>query len=91
MKKENTETKAKKTAIKAEKCCCKHCCCEGKKQITAETTIGEVLSINKKNQAVLMGFGMHCLACPMSQLETVKEAAEAHEIDLKFMLEKLNG
>ena len=37
-----------------------------------------------------MGFGMHCLGCPMSQMETLEEAAQAHDIDLELMLQKLN-
>ncbi len=53
-------------------------------------TIGEVLKINPKAEAVLMGFGMHCFHCPMSQMETLEEAAVAHGHDIELMLKKLN-
>lgn len=59
-------------------------------KITKDFTIGEVLSINENAPAILMGFGMHCFSCPMSQMETLEEAAEAHEIDVELLLEKLN-
>ena len=37
-----------------------------------------------------MGFGMHCFSCPISQMETLEEAAMVHDVDLDFLLEKLN-
>lgn len=60
------------------------------KTITKDTTIGEVLKINKNAKAILTGFGMHCFSCPMSQMETIEEAGMVHGIDLDLMLEKLN-
>jgi len=56
-----------------------------------ETTLGEVLEKNEKYADILMGFGMHCFGCPVSQMETLEEAAEVHEIDIDFLLEKLNS
>ena len=61
-----------------------------KQKITKNMTIGEVLSINENAPAILMGFGMHCFACPMSQMETLEEASAVHGIELELMLEKLN-
>ena len=40
---------------------------------------------------VLLGFGMHCIYCPMSQMETLEEAAEVHGIDVDFLVKKLNA
>lgn len=57
---------------------------------TKDTTLGEVLKVSDKAQAVLMGFGMHCFGCPMAQMETLEEAAQVHDIELDFLLEKLN-
>lgn len=54
-------------------------------------TIGEVLRYNKKNAKILMGFGMHCLGCPASQMETLTEAAAVHGIDITALVDKLNG
>lgn len=56
-----------------------------------DTTLGEILQDNPKNSEVLMGFGMHCLGCPMSRRETIGQACEVHELDLDFVLAKLNG
>ena len=60
------------------------------KKITKNTTIGEALKINKHAKEILTGFGMHCFACPMSQMETLEEASTVHGIDLNLMIEKLN-
>ena len=60
------------------------------KKITENTTIFDALEINPKAGEILMAHGMHCLGCPMSQMETLEEAAQAHDIDLELMLQKLN-
>ena len=54
-------------------------------------SIGEVLAINPNSRAVLEGFGMHCIGCPMSQMETLDEACEAHGIDSNLLLQELNN
>ena len=59
-------------------------------KITKTTTIGQAIKQNKKAQVVLMGFGMHCCGCPMSQGETIEEAADAHGVDVELMLKELN-
>lgn len=55
------------------------------------TTIGEVLETNPNLKEVLMGFGMHCFDCPCSQMETLGEAAEVHDIEINYLLDKLNS
>ena len=60
------------------------------KKFTEKTTIGEVLAENEKLSEVLIGFGMHCFGCPMSQMETLSEAAMVHDLDLEYMLAVLN-
>lgn len=57
---------------------------------TKDSTIGDVVEYNEDLADILMGFGMHCLGCPMSQMETLEEAAQAHDINLELMLQKLN-
>ena len=59
-------------------------------KITKNTTIGEALKLNKNAEAILQGFGMHCVHCPMSQMETLEEAAAVHGVDVDVMLEKIN-
>lgn len=60
------------------------------KNITKDMTIGEVLQIDEKLADVFMGFGMHCVSCPVSQMETVEEACVVHGMDPDFVLKKLN-
>ena len=57
---------------------------------TKDLTIGEVIRANDDAKVVLMGFGMHCFSCPMSQMETLEQAGAVHGIDVDFMIEKLN-
>ena len=60
------------------------------KELSKDMTIGEVLKINPNLEEVFMGFGMHCVSCPVSQMETVEEAAAVHGVDVEFLLKKLN-
>ena len=60
------------------------------KKITKDMTIGEVLELNKNAKTILSGFGMHCFSCPMSQMETLEQAAMVHGVELDLMLNKLN-
>ena len=53
-------------------------------------TIGEVIETNENLGEVFLGFGMHCISCPVSQMETIEQAAQVHGIDLDFLLKKLN-
>lgn len=59
-------------------------------KITEDMTIYEVLQIAPDIAPVFFEFGMHCLGCPVSRGETVKEAAAAHGVDAEVMLDKLN-
>lgn len=59
-------------------------------EITKDTLISDALKINPKAAEILMGFGMGCLGCPSSQMESLEQAAEIHGIDLEKLLEELN-
>lgn len=59
-------------------------------KITKNMTIGQVIKLDSNLTKVLEGFGLHCLGCPMSQMETLEEASEVHGVDIDFMIEKLN-
>ena len=61
-----------------------------KAQFNKNMTLDEVLNVNEQARDVLMGFGMHCFGCPVTQMETLEQAAEVHGISLDFLLEKLN-
>jgi len=57
---------------------------------TKDMTLGQIISADPENSIILMGFGMHCCGCPMSQMETLEQACEVHELDLDFVLARLN-
>lgn len=59
-------------------------------KIEKDTTIGEVLKVCPNAETILQGFGMHCVHCPMSQMESLEEAGSVHEIDVDLMVKKLN-
>lgn len=61
-----------------------------KKKITKDMTIGDALKINPELVEVFLGFGMHCVSCPVSLMETIEEASMVHDIDLEFLLKKMN-
>ena len=58
--------------------------------ITKDMTLADVLAYRKNGPEILLGFGMHCFSCPISQVETLEEAAEVHDCDLDLLLKKLN-
>ena len=60
------------------------------KMITKNMTIDEVLQLDERLGDVFMGFGMHCIFCQLGIDETVAEAAEVHEVDVDFLVKKLN-
>ena len=53
-------------------------------------TIGEVLRLDENLAEVLLGFGMHCFGCPVSQMESLEDAAAVHGVDVDLMVQKLN-
>lgn len=54
------------------------------------TKIGEILEVAPEKADILLSIGMHCLGCPASQEETIKEACEVHGIDVEEVIEALN-
>ena len=48
--------------------------------------------IRHKPEAVdtLLSFGLGCIGCPASQMESIEEAAMVHGIDLDALLKALN-
>lgn len=60
------------------------------KGVTKTIQIGELLNLNPNVKDVLLGFGLHCLGCPMSQMETIEEACMVHGLDVDLVMEKVN-
>jgi len=61
-----------------------------KVKINKRTLIAELLMINPNVREVLTGFGLHCLGCPMSQMESIEDACAVHDLDVEIVLEKVN-
>ncbi len=58
--------------------------------ITKNMVIDEVIKLDQRLGDVFMGFGMHCIFCHLGLEETVEEAAMVHEVDVDFLIKKLN-
>lgn len=60
-------------------------------KITKDNTIAEVLEKHPEKQKIMEKY-LHavCLGCPMSQMETLEDAAAHHDIKIKKLLEELN-
>ena len=59
-------------------------------KITKDILISDILKINPNAAEILMRYGMGCLGCPSSQMETLEQAAEIHGLELNDLLEELN-
>ena len=58
--------------------------------ITKEMSIGEVLSIDASTAPVMTEYGMHCMGCPVSQMETLEMGCAVHGTDVDELVERLN-
>ena len=63
---------------------------ENKKVITKDMIIDDVLKLDDSLGDIFLGFGMHCIFCHLGMEETVEEAAFVHQVDVDFLVEKLN-
>ena len=57
--------------------------------ITKDTIIGDVIKENPNAVGILMSFGMGCVGCPSSQMETIEQACSIHGLELEEVLAKL--
>ena len=60
-------------------------------EVTKDMLIGELIRKKPDVVEVLMSFGMGCVGCPTSQMESLEEAAVVHGIDLEQLLKALNA
>lgn len=59
--------------------------------ITKDMKINEVIRIKPRTLGTLMNFGLGCIGCPASQMETIEQAATVHGLDVDFLLKALNS
>ncbi len=59
--------------------------------ITKDMKINEVIRIKPRTLGTLMNFGLGCIGCPASQMETIEQAAAVHGLDVDFLIKALNS
>lgn len=59
--------------------------------ITKDMKINEVIRIKPRSLGTLMNFGLGCIGCPASQMETIEQAAAVHGLDVDFLIKALNS
>ena len=59
-------------------------------QVSKDTMISELISINPQTAEILFGIGMHCIGCPASQMETLEEAASVHGVNAQDLVDEIN-
>lgn len=59
-------------------------------ELTADSTIYELLQAKPQSTDALFKFGMGCVGCAIARGETIREAAEAHGIPLPELLKALD-
>ena len=59
-------------------------------RVTKDTMIGDLLQIDQNVAPLLLNIGMHCLGCPLSQMETIEEAAMVHGLDPDDLVVEIN-
>jgi hybrid cluster-associated redox disulfide protein len=58
--------------------------------INKDMFIGQLLKEKPDAAEILFQYGMGCIGCPSSQMETLEQAAAVHGIDLDELLKSLN-
>tara|TARA_Y100000310_G_C20687229_1_gene819857 strand:- start:1174 stop:1380 length:207 start_codon:yes stop_codon:yes gene_type:complete len=61
-----------------------------KDKITKKMNFSEILDKFPEVTGVLFEKGMHCIGCPMAQMETLEQGANAHGLDVNKLVKELN-
>ena len=59
-------------------------------KIKKKMTFAEVLEKHPEVAGVLMEKGMHCIGCPMSQMESLEDGIKAHGLNVDEIVKELN-
>ena len=59
--------------------------------ITRDMSIGQVLEINRETAPIMMEYGMHCMGCPFSMMESLEQGCAAHGTDADELVNRLNA
>ncbi len=60
-------------------------------QITKDTLIGEILTMDPTTAPYFLEMGMHCLGCPAARGESLEQACMVHGVDADELVEKINA
>ena len=60
-------------------------------EITKDTLIGDILTLDPTTAPYFFEMGMHCLGCPASRGESLEMACMVHGVDADELVEKLNA
>ncbi len=60
-------------------------------QITKDTLIGDILTMDQTTAPYFLEMGMHCLGCPASRGESLEMACMVHGVDADEMVNKINA
>ena len=63
---------------------------DAKGKITKEMTFNEVIKKNPEAIEILLKKGMHCIGCPMAQMESLEQGALAHGLNPDKLVKELN-
>ncbi len=55
-------------------------------EISKETTMGELISLDRGIAAILMQNGMHCVGCPAHAFESLEDGCAGHGIDVEKVI-----
>ena len=58
--------------------------------INKQMSIGEVLEIDRTTAPIMMEYGMHCMGCPFSMMESLEQGCAAHGTDADELVTRLN-
>lgn len=59
-------------------------------EITRDMLIGDVIREHPEAVQTLFNFGLSCIGCPASQMESLEEACMVHGLDIDNLLKELN-
>ena len=59
-------------------------------EVTKDTLIGDVLDHDVNTAKFFFEIGMHCLGCPHSRGESIKQACQVHGTDADELVRKIN-
>jgi len=59
-------------------------------KITEDMCVDEILKLSDEMEEIFENHGLLCKNCPGAAAETLREAAEGHDIDVEELLRDLN-